>query len=99
MRPTAPPTPAPASAATIGPAAIKGPTPGMARAPIPTSHPSAPPNTAPELAPAAITSGALLDFTVFSSFRAEVFRKEDGNILMAETPLLELVQCVLQILY
>ena len=32
----------------MGPAAISGPAPGIANAPIPASHPSAPPITAPE---------------------------------------------------
>src|SRR5664279_587309 len=40
--PTAAPTAAPLNAATIGPAAMKGPTPGMANAPIPAIHPDAP---------------------------------------------------------
>src|SRR5262245_6613054 len=45
--PTVPPTPARARAATIGPAAIKGPIPGIAIAPIPASQPNAPPTRAP----------------------------------------------------
>ena len=36
--PAAAPAPAPASAAMIGTAAMKGPTPGIASAPIPTSN-------------------------------------------------------------
>jgi hypothetical protein len=42
-----PPTPKPAKPAIIGPAAIKGPTPGMASAPIPASTSRAPPMTPP----------------------------------------------------
>ena len=36
--PTAPPTPSPASAPMIGPAAISGPTPGIAKAPMPAKQ-------------------------------------------------------------
>ncbi len=66
--PTAPPTPKPANAPTIGPAAINGPTPGIARAPIPANHPSVPPITAPEPAPAATPSGTFVVFLVAKSF-------------------------------
>src|SRR4029453_13421207 len=38
--PTAPPTPRPASAPMIGPAAMNGPTPGIASAPMPPNKPS-----------------------------------------------------------
>src|SRR5262245_2092135 len=58
--PTAPPTAAPESAAMIGPAAMSGPRPGMARAPMPASQPSAPPTTGPVPAPVAAPSGALV---------------------------------------
>src|SRR5215831_687353 len=50
--PTTPPAPTPARAARIGPAAIKGPIPGTAIAPIPASQPKTPPITAPVPAPA-----------------------------------------------
>jgi len=43
---------------------MKGPTPGIASEPIPTSHPNTLPTTAPDPAPAAAPSGALLAFTV-----------------------------------
>ena len=49
--PRAPPTPRPASADMIGPAAINGPRPGIASAPIPTKSPSVPPMAAPHLLP------------------------------------------------
>src|SRR6266481_2453229 len=52
--PIAPPTPTPANVAIIGPAAISGPTPGIAKAPIPASNPSVPPNTAPVPPPAVL---------------------------------------------
>src|ERR1017187_5204710 len=55
--PTAAPTAAPLNAAIIGPAAMKGPTPGMANAPIPAIHPNAPPMTPPVPAPATAPSG------------------------------------------
>src|SRR4029450_8411103 len=58
--PTAAPTAAPLRAAMIGPAAMKGPRPGIARAPMPASQPSAPPTTAPALPPVVAPSGALL---------------------------------------
>jgi hypothetical protein len=43
----APPTPIPAGPAMIGPAAINGPRPGIANAPIPTRRPSVPPMAPP----------------------------------------------------
>src|SRR5271169_1254995 len=58
--PTAPPTAAPLSAAMMGPAAMNGPTPGMANAPIPASQPSAPPKTPPVTPPVVAPSGALV---------------------------------------
>src|ERR1043166_5340364 len=58
MPPTAVPTPRPASAAMIGPAAMKGPTPGIAMAPIPANHPSTPPITPPVAAPEGASTGA-----------------------------------------
>lgn len=62
--PTVPPNAAPLSAAIIGPAAMKGPTPGMARAPIPTSQP----NPAPTATPATAPSGALVFFSCAKFF-------------------------------
>src|SRR5262249_56067891 len=47
-------------AGMIGPAAMNGPRPGMAIAPIPTNQPKAPPNTPPAPAPVAAPSGALV---------------------------------------
>ena len=47
-----------------GPAAIRGPTPGMASAPIPANKPRVPPRTAPDPAPVAAPSGALEFFSV-----------------------------------
>ena len=52
----------------IGPAAMNGPRPGMASAPMPTSQPSVPPTTAPVPAPAAAPSGALVCFSCANSF-------------------------------
>ena len=57
------PTPAPAKAAIIGPAARNGPTPGIAIVPTPASQPSTPPTTAPEPAPVAAPSGAFVPFS------------------------------------
>src|SRR4030095_4146622 len=61
--PVAAPMAAPLNAAIIGPAATKGPTPGIARAPIPANQPSAPPTNAPAPAPVEVPSGALLCFS------------------------------------
>ena len=47
----------------IGPAAISGPTPGMASAPMPTSQPSVPPSSPPAPAPAVAPSGAFVFFS------------------------------------
>src|ERR1700730_214940 len=58
--PAAAPTAAPARAAIIGPAAMNGPTPGIASAPIPTSHPNPPPSKPPAPAPVAAPSGAFV---------------------------------------
>src|SRR4051794_35568773 len=61
--PAVAPTAAPLSAAMIGPAAMNGPTPGMASAPMPASRPSTPPVTPPVAAPVVAPSGALVAFT------------------------------------
>src|SRR6185436_2054885 len=58
--PTLAPTAAPPRAAMIGPAAMNGPTPGMASEPIPASQPSVPPSNPPRPAPVAVPSGALV---------------------------------------
>src|SRR5580765_1511267 len=63
MPPTAAPTAAPLNAARMGPAAMKGPTPGMAKAPMPAIHPNAPPMTPPVPAPVTAPSGALVFFS------------------------------------
>src|ERR1043165_5762178 len=63
MPPAAPPIAAPLKAAIIGPAAMKGPAPGMANAPIPANQPNAPPNMPPAPAPVAAPSGALVFFS------------------------------------
>src|ERR1035438_5930524 len=60
MPPAAAPMAAPLNAAIIGPAAMKGPTPGMAKAPIPAIHPNAPPTTPPVPAPVTAPSGAFV---------------------------------------
>src|SRR5262245_6919919 len=65
--PTAAPTAAPLSAAMIGPAAMNGPTPGIASAPIPASHPKTPPTAPPVPAPVAAPSGALVFFSCANS--------------------------------
>src|SRR5262249_37217220 len=54
------PTAAPLSAAMIGPAAMNGPRPGIARVPMPASHPRTPPRTPPDTAPVVAPSGAFV---------------------------------------
>jgi hypothetical protein len=78
------PAPSPASMAVIGPAARKGPTPGIANTPAPHKMPSVPPTTPPVTAP----SGALLFLSKsksvvvgLSGIRIESF--DSGNV--AET--------------
>ena len=78
--PTAPPTPIPAKAAMMGPAAINGPTPGIASEPMPASKPRVPPRSAPAPAPAAAPSGAFVAFSAPMSFEPESFRKKNRNI-------------------
>src|SRR5271165_75002 len=66
--PTAPPTPRPAKPATIGPAAMNGPRPGIASIPMPAKTPSAPPIAPPVVTPTAVPSGAFVAFSVPMSF-------------------------------
>ena len=47
----------------IGPAAMNGPTPGIASAPMPASSPSVPPMAPPAAAPVVVPSGALVCFS------------------------------------
>src|SRR6185369_758610 len=47
----------------MGPAAMNGPTPGMASVPMPASQPSAPPTIPPVVAPVAVPSGAFECFS------------------------------------
>src|SRR5262249_57810883 len=61
--PAAPQTATPERVAKVGPAAISGPRPGIAKAPIPASQPSAPPRIAPAPAPVVAPSGALVAFS------------------------------------
>jgi hypothetical protein len=63
----------------IGPAAMNGPMPGIAMAPMPASQPSTPPIAAPLAAPAVAPSGALVAFTCaksllpsFSGYKIEI---------------------------
>src|SRR4051794_17708859 len=65
--PRAPPAPTPARAPIIGPAAMNGPRPGMASAPMPASQPRVPPTTAPLVAPVAVPSGAFVFFSAAKS--------------------------------
>jgi hypothetical protein len=72
----------------IGPAAMKGPTPGIARAPIPANNPSVPPTTAPVLTPAVTPSGAFVAFSVpisleprFSGIKAEIFEAKNPSLI------------------
>jgi hypothetical protein len=66
--PIAPPAPMPASVATMGPAAMNGPTPGIASMPMPASHPNAPPITAPVPPPATAPSADFVPFSWPNSF-------------------------------
>src|SRR5664279_2162329 len=68
MPPTAAPMATPLNAATIGPAAINGPTPGMASAPIPAIQPNAPTTAPPVTAPVTAPSGALVCFSCAKSW-------------------------------
>jgi hypothetical protein len=68
---TAPPTPNPAKAAMMGPAAMNGPTPGIASAPIPASKPIAPRTTPPVVTPVVVPSGALVFFSCANSFQGK----------------------------
>lgn len=63
MPPTVAPAAAPLRAAMSGPAAIKGPTPGIANAPIPASRPKVPPRMPPVATPVMAPSGALVFFS------------------------------------
>src|SRR5690349_1269874 len=76
--PTRPPTPRPANPAIIGPAAMKGPTPGIAKAPIPARTPSVPPITPPVVTPAAVPSGAFVSLACANS---RVLRVSGSNTL------------------
>src|SRR5579883_2166089 len=58
--PAVAPTAAPLRAAMMGPAAMKGPRPGIAKAPIPASQPNAPPRMPPVPAPVTAPSGAFV---------------------------------------
>src|SRR5689334_22917625 len=51
----------------IGPAAMKGPKPGIASAPMSASHPNVPPTTPPAVAPVAVPSGAFVFFSAAKS--------------------------------
>src|SRR5215472_423004 len=70
--PTVPPTRAPANADMIGPAAREGPKPGIAGAPIPANHPSAPPRITRLPAPAESPSGAFVFFSGAKSLVPEL---------------------------
>src|SRR5260370_2710540 len=76
--PTAPPTPTPAKAPIIGPAAMSGPTPGIARDPIPASQPGAPPSKPPVLAPVAVPSGPFVFFSCSHSLLPALFGLRTG---------------------
>jgi hypothetical protein len=52
----------------IGPAAMNGPTPGIAMAPMPARSPSAPPRMPPVVAPVAVPSGAFVCFSCANCF-------------------------------
>ena len=85
-RPTRPPTTPPAvapaaaplSAAIMGPAAINGPKPGIANAPIPASNPTVPPMAPPLTAPVVAPSGAFVALTAPNSGVSPEFGPESG---------------------
>src|ERR1039457_2514428 len=62
--PTAPPTPNPARPAMMGPAAMNGPRPGIAKSPTPARRPNVPPITPPAVTPTVVPSGAFVSFSV-----------------------------------
>ena len=76
--------PAPASAAMIGPAAINGPTPGIAKEPMPTSQPKTPPKTPPVPAPVAAPSGALVCCSCAKSRVPDLSGDKTRNIVVGK---------------
>jgi len=52
----------------MGPAAMNGPTPGIANMPMPANHPNAPPMTAPAPPPATAPSADFVPFSWPNSF-------------------------------
>ena len=96
--PAAPAAPIPARAATIGPAAMNGPMPGMASTPMPINHPSTPPTTAPAAAPVVAPSGRLAMRFVREVFRPRRFRHQHRHITVAEAGRAQVVHRMLQTL-
>src|SRR5262249_26770834 len=84
--PTAPPTPIPASVATSGPAAMNGPSPGIASAPMPPSQlAGGPADRGSRARPGSRALGCLGPFRRGKVLRALVVRHEDGDVGIAET--------------
>ena len=75
----------PLSAAMMGPAAMNGPKPGMANAPIPANNPIVPPRaqTPPVLAIRS-TFGHLCFFLVSEITGASLIGEQHGNIIIRE---------------
>ena len=82
--PTAPPTPTPASPAMIGPAAINGPRPGIANAPMPKPGPQGSPNHAPSGRARGCSFGGLGIFLVCELLRTLAVGKEHRDVIFRE---------------
>jgi hypothetical protein len=82
--PAVAPTAAPLKAAMIGPAAIKGPSPGMAKAPMPASHPRAA-NDSPGSSAVRAPSGAFVPFSKAKS-RVPALSGSNTEISSLENP-------------
>ena len=68
---------------------MKGPRPGIARAPIPASHPRPPPNSAPVPAPVVAPSGALVFFSCAKSLVPSIFGKQGRHVVVGKSRCLQ----------
>src|ERR1019366_9273931 len=89
--PTAAPTAAPLNAAIIGPAAMNGPTPGMANAPIPAIHPNAPPDSATSAGAGDSTFRDFCVLLVREIAGCALIGEEHGDVVVGEVRGLELI--------
>ena len=74
---------------------MNGPTPGMARAPIPASNPNVPPMVPPAATPVVVPSGALVCFSCAKSFEPwlSAIRTETSELEKLRAD--ELIHCAL----